>query len=366
MPRQLTQKVAAAGDESTLQTTQKLPAPTHASSSPSTYQEKQRRPHPRVPNRGSHSEGVRPPPSRIALPPRSFNNARSIFADPIALESGESCDGSRPSSAPGAPLHAPLHRPTQGRGRGMIEHRYDHSPPYGQSFDSWQPTHFPSPALSPLQSPNSVLTWGSFGTGLGSALSSGLVSGHRLARPWHRAINKFVQSEGVGIPLSHTPPQSRSFSLARSTCADPIALETGETCEGSRPSSAPGAPLHGPLQRPTQGRGMTTQLFKRLPPQEQSTTSWQQCRPPSPALSSPQSSTSVLTWGSFGTSLSTGLGSDYGTEYHVARGPSMGQVTNSSFTGFDHSALKLPSVPSFCQGRHCPYVFPAAVLYLFV
>ena len=355
LPRQLTQEIAAAGDELSVQTTQKLPVPAHTSSSPSRYQEQQRRPHPRVLNRGSHSEGVWAPPSDIALPPCSFRNTRSILADPSALESGKSCEGSRPSLAPGASLRGPLQRPNQGRGRGMIQHHYNHWPPHGQSFDSWQPTHFPSPALSPPQSPSSVLSWGSFGTSLGSHFSSDFISQHRFERPSHRAINNSRRSEGVGTPLSHTALQSHSFSTARSTCADPIALDIGETCQGIRHSSAHGPSLRRPLQRPTEGRGMTRQLFKQMPPQEQSATSQQQSRPPSRALSSPQSPASVLTWGSFGTSLSTGLVSDDGTEYCAARGPSMGQVTTSPLASGPtaHRALKLHSVPSFCQGTRC-------------
>ena len=251
LPWQVNQEVAAAGDESTLQATQELPAPAPTSSSPSTHQQQrqqQQRPQHRVPSRDLHSEGVRPPPVNIALPPRSF---RSSFADPTALERGFTAEGTWPSSAPGAPLHSPLHRPTQGSDRAMTWRDFKHSPPHERSLNSWRQPRLHSPAVLPPQSPTSVLEWGSFGTGLSSDFSSDSC----LARQQHRVINNVMQAEGVDTPLSHTAPQSHSFSTARSTCADPNALASGRIYEGPRHASAPGAPLPSPLHRPTQGRG---------------------------------------------------------------------------------------------------------------
>ena len=351
LSRQFNQEVAAAGDESTLQATQELPAPAPTSSSPSTHQQQQQqqqqhRPQHRVMSSVARSEGVQHPQSCETY---RLNASSSFRADPTALERGKTTAGTWPSFRPGAPPCGPLHRP-----RSMHRQQLKRAFPKEQSETTWQQTQSPA-SLAP-QSPTSVLEWGSFGTGL----SSGFGSDNCPARQQHRVINSVIQSEGVGTPLSHTALRSHGFSTARSTCADPTALDSGRTCEGSRPAYAPGAPLRSPLHRPTQGsgggRGMTRQHFTQAPSQQQSTTSRQQPRPYGPVMLPPPSLTSRLTWGSFGSSLSTGLGSDYGTECCPTMGPPyMGQVMNSPFKpdlGPPHSALNLPCVPSFCQGRH--------------
>ena len=80
--------------------------------------------------------------------------------------------------------------------------------------------------------------------------------------------------------------------------------------------------------------------------------SWQQTGLQPPAVLPRQVPTSVVTWGSFG----TGFGTDFDAEFCHVRGPSVGQMMNSPLT----NALNQPSVPSFCQGRRHPRVFPAA------
>ena len=172
-------------------------------------------------------------------------------------------------------------------------------------------------------------------------------------KPRQQFVRTLIRPRPLPVLALHS--SSASGDSLRKPPADTSSTEVDKASDGS---SATEAPRCGSLQKPshpTEFRGMKRTVFKKAPPSQQHTASWQLAAAYHPsylpphmrpsALSSPPSPTSVLPWGSFSMDMLP------------AKGPSMEMYSKGPGTTGPaaHRALSLPTVTSSHQGKPCPY-----------